>query len=58
MHGGKTNIVTKPVTVKLHLDTLSKCPGGHPILHKGLKLNSKISARKYSLEQVGFLQVS
>ena len=26
---------------------LSKCPGGHPILHRGLKLNSKISAKKY-----------
>ena len=24
--------------------TLSKFPGGHPILHQGLKLNSKISA--------------
>ena len=58
MHGGKTNIVTKPVTVKLHLNTLSKCPGGHPILHKGLKLNSKISAGKYSPGQVGFLQGS
>ena len=28
-------------------DTLPKCPGGHPILHQGLKLNSKISTRKY-----------
>ena len=27
--------------------TLSKSPGGHPILHQGLKLNSKISAWKY-----------
>ena len=26
---------------------LSKCPGGHPILHRGLKLNSNISAGKY-----------
>ena len=58
MHGGKTNIVTKSVTVKLHLNTLSKCPGGHPILHKGLKLNSKISVGKYSPGQVGFLQGS
>ena len=24
--------------------TLSKCPGGYPILHRGLKLNSKNSA--------------
>ena len=24
-----------------------KCPGGHQILLRGLKLNSKISARKY-----------
>ena len=28
-------------------NTLSKCPSGHPILHQGLKLNSKISAEKY-----------
>ena len=27
-------------------DTLSKCPGGHPILRRGLKLNSNISAGK------------
>ena len=27
--------------------TLSKCPGGHPILHPGLKLHLKISAGKY-----------
>ena len=25
----------------------AKCPGGHPILHQGLKLNSKISVEKY-----------
>ena len=25
------------------LYTLSKCPGDHPILHRGLKLNSVIS---------------
>ena len=28
-------------------DTLSKCPGGHSILHWRLKLNSKILAGKY-----------
>ena len=28
------------------LDTQSKCPGGRPILHRGLKLNLKISAEK------------
>ena len=27
--------------------TLPKCPSGHSILHRGLKLNSKISAGKY-----------
>ena len=27
--------------------TLSKCPGGHQILHRGLKLNSKNSVGKY-----------
>ena len=27
--------------------TVSKCPGGHPILHHGLKLNPNISAGKY-----------
>ena len=27
--------------------TLSKCPGGHPILHRWLKLNLKNSAGKY-----------
>ena len=27
--------------------TLPKWPCGHPILHRGLKLNSKNSARKY-----------
>ena len=27
--------------------TLSKCPGSHPILHRGLKLNSEISVGKY-----------
>ena len=27
--------------------TLSKCPGGYSILHRGFKLNSKISAGKY-----------
>ena len=26
--------------------TLTKCTGGHPILHRGLKLNSKILAGK------------
>ena len=31
----------------VNLDNLSMCPGGHPILHRGLKLNSKISAGKY-----------
>ena len=29
------------------LRTLSKCPGRHPILHGGLKLNSKNSAGEY-----------
>ena len=28
----------------VNLDTLSMCPGGHPILYRGLKLSSKISA--------------
>ena len=28
-------------------DTLPKCPGSHPILHLGLKLNPSISAVKY-----------
>ena len=28
-------------------NTLSKCPGGHPVLHQGSKLNWKISAVKY-----------
>ena len=27
-------------------NTLSKCPGGHPISRRELKLNSKISAGK------------
>ena len=31
----------------LTMTTLSKYPGGHPILHRELKLNSKISAGKY-----------
>ena len=35
----------KKFTAK-HLYTLSNCPGGHPILHRGLKLNSKNSAGK------------
>ena len=28
-------------------NTLFKCPGDHPILHPGLKLNSNISVEKY-----------
>ena len=28
-------------------NTLFKCPGDHPILHRGLKLNSNISVEKY-----------
>ena len=36
--------------------TLSKSPGGHPILHQGLKLNSKISAGKY--KKIKFTGVS
>ena len=35
---------------ELHLNifnTLPKCPGGYPILHRWLKLNSKISVAKY-----------
>ena len=28
-------------------NTLSKCPGDHPILYRGLKLSSKNSTRKY-----------
>ena len=39
------HILTK---IYSHQDTLSKCPGGHPILHRVLKLNSKISAGKYN----------
>ena len=31
----------------VHHNTQSKCPGGYPILHRGLKLNSKILARNY-----------
>ena len=29
--------------------TLSKCPGGHPVLHRGLKLNSKILAENLKM---------
>ena len=31
----------------LLLNTLSKCHGDHPILHRNLKLNSKISTGQY-----------
>ena len=34
-----------PIFKMLH--TLSKCPGGYQILHRGLKLNSRISSKKY-----------
>ena len=30
-----------------YLFTLSRCPGGHPIFHRRLKLNSNIIERKY-----------
>ena len=30
-----------------YVKTLSKCPGGHSILHRVFKLNSKKSAGKY-----------
>ena len=29
-------------------NTLSKCPAGHPVLHRGLKLNSKIVMGQYN----------
>ena len=32
--------------------TVSKCPGGHPILHHELKLNPNISAGKYKKNEV------
>ena len=32
---------------------LSKCPDGYPILHRELKLNSKISAGKYKKKSAG-----
>ena len=35
------------VSVSSYIYTLSKCPGGYPILHGGLKWNSKNSAGKY-----------
>ena len=34
-------------------NTLSKYPDGHPILYRGLKLNSKISAGKYKKKFTG-----
>ena len=34
---------------------MSKCPGVNPILHRGLKLNSKISAGKYKKNHRGHL---
>ena len=36
-------------------NTLSKCPGDHPILHRGSKLNSKISVGKYKKTHCGQL---
>ena len=30
----------------MYKNTLSKCPGGHQILYRGLKLNSKNSAKE------------
>ena len=52
-------IVDPEIGSRYHLNTLSKCPSGHPISHRGLKLNSKISAEKdykkiNSPEQVDF----
>ena len=41
----------------VNLDTLSMCPGGHPILYRGLKLNSKISAGKYKKNQIHWGQL-
>ena len=44
----KTNVYKKmSLKTPKTSNTLSNCPGGHPVLHMGLKLNSKISADKY-----------
>ena len=32
--------------------TLSKCPGDHPVLHQGSKLNWKISVGKYKKNEI------
>ena len=38
-------------------NTLSNCPGGHPILHRGWKLYSTISAGKYEKNQIDWGQL-
>ena len=43
-----TNIILKMKGVATSSYTLSKCPGGHQILHRGLKINLKNSAVKYT----------
>ena len=35
------------VLANLNEHILSKCAGGHQVLHRGLKLNSKNSGEKY-----------
>ena len=39
-----TCIFLRIITFLIKIYTLSECPGGHPILHQGIKLNSKNSA--------------
>ena len=38
---------------KVLTGTLSKCPGGHPVLYWGLKLNSKISSG-WNIQKIKF----
>ena len=46
-HSSSTLILAKKFIHVFIRYTLPKCPGGHQILHRELKLNSKISAAKY-----------